>query len=138
MADVTASAIAAAIIESCPTRIFLPNPRALEPQGAAAYARFGLNDRQVEILARATPARDYYLQSRVGDRLFDLGLGPVALVFSAASSKADQALIGKVLASHGKRGFAAAWLRAKRLSWAANLLPGGSAAPASTAPETSS
>ena len=138
LADVTNSGIAAAIIESCPTRIFLPNPRALEPQGAAAYARFGLNDRQIEILARATPARDYYLQSRLGDRLFDLGLGPVALAFSAASSKADQALIGKVLASHGKRGFAAAWLRAKRLAWAADLLPGGSAAPAATSPETSS
>ncbi|WP_343699211.1 conjugal transfer protein TrbE [Caulobacter sp.] len=138
LADVTSSAIAAAIIESCPTRIFLPNPRALEPQGAAAYARFGLNARQIEILARATPARDYYLQSRVGDRLFDLGLGPVALAFSAASSKADQALIGKVLKSHGKRGFAAAWLRAKRLTWAAALLPGGSAVPASTSPETSS
>lgn len=138
LADVTSSAIAAAIIESCPTRIFLPNPRAIEPQGAAAYARFGLNDRQIEILARATPARDYYLQSRVGDRLFDLGLGPVALAFSAASSKADQALIAKVLASHGNRGFAAAWLRAKRLAWAADLLPGGSAAPASTFQETSS
>lgn len=138
LADVTASAIAAAIIESCPTRIFLPNPRALEPQGAAAYARFGLNDRQIEILARATPARDYYLQSRIGDRLFDLGLGPVALAFSAASSKADQALIGKVLASHGKRDFAAAWLRAKRLAWAADLLPDGSAVPAATFPETSS
>jgi len=138
LADVTASAIAAAIIESCPTRIFLPNPRALEPQGAEAYARFGLNGRQIEILARATPARDYYLQSRVGDRLFDLGLGPVALAFSAASSKADQALISKLLKSHGKRGFAAAWLRAKRLTWAADLLPGGSAAPASPAPETSS
>jgi len=138
LADVTSSTIAAAIIESCPTRIFLPNPRALEPQGAAAYARFGLNDRQIEILARATPARDYYLQSRVGDRLFDLGLGPIALAFSAASSKGDQAVIGEVLASHGRRGFAAAWLRAKRLAWAADLLPGGSAVPASTSPETSS
>ncbi|CAN5256471.1 conjugal transfer protein TrbE [soil metagenome] len=138
LADVTASDIAASIIESCPTRIFLPNPRALEPQGAAAYARFGLNDRQIEILARATPARDYYLQSRVGDRLFDLGLGAVALAFCAASSKADQAAIAKILASHGRRGFAAAWLRAKRLAWAADLLPGGSAATASVSSETSS
>ncbi len=96
LADVVESPIAASIVESCPTRIFLPNPRALEPQGAAAYARFGLNDRQIEILARATPTRDYYLQSRVGDRLFDLGLGPVALAFCAASSKADQAAIGEV------------------------------------------
>ena len=46
----TAAAIAPAIIESCPTRIFLPNERALEPQIAAIYRRFGLNDRQIEIL----------------------------------------------------------------------------------------
>ena len=138
LADVTDSAIAASVIESCPTRIFLPNPRALEPQGAAAYARFGLNVRQIEILARATPARDYYLQSRVGDRLFDLGLGPVALAFCAASSKADQAVIAEILGRHGRSGFAAAWLRAKRLAWAADLLPGGSAALANRSSETSS
>ena len=122
LADVTASPIAASIIESCPTRIFLPNPRALEPQGADAYGRFGLNDRQIEILARATPTRDYYLQSRVGDRLFDLGLGPVALAFCAASSKADQSAIGEVLASCGPKGFAAAWLRRRGLTWAADLI----------------
>lgn len=136
LADVTQSPIAASIIESCPTRIFLPNPRALEPQGAAAYARFGLNARQIEILARATPAGDYYLQSRVGDRLFDLGLGPVALAFCAASSKSDQRAIIQILAAHGRDGFAAAWLRAHGLPWAADLLPGGAAAPANP-PETS-
>ncbi len=122
LADIDRSAIAPAIIESCPTRIFLPNPRALESQGAAAYARFGLNERQIEILARATPTRDYYLQSRVGDRLFDLGLGPVALAVCAASSKTDQAAIGQVLADHGASGFAAAWLRRKGLAWAADLV----------------
>jgi type IV secretion system protein VirB4 len=122
LADVVESSIAASMIESCATRIFLPNPRALEPQGAAAYERFGLNERQIEILARATPTRDYYLQSRVGDRLFDLGLGPVALAFAAASSKADQAAIGEVLAAHGAEGFAAAWLRRRGLPWAADLL----------------
>ena len=54
--------------------MFLPNERALEPQIAAIYRRFGLNDRQIEILSRATPKRDYYCQSRRGNRLFELGL----------------------------------------------------------------
>src|SRR3990167_8834292 len=39
------SNIAPAIIESSPTRIFLPNERAAEPQIAAIYERFGLNAR---------------------------------------------------------------------------------------------
>src|SRR3546814_12868119 len=63
LADVAESSIAPAIIESCPQRIFLPNDRAIEPQSRAAYERFGLNDRQVELISRATPKRQYYLQS---------------------------------------------------------------------------
>ena len=43
LADIENSAIAPAIIESCPTRIFLPNERAIEPQITRIYERFGLN-----------------------------------------------------------------------------------------------
>ena len=121
LADIETSAIAPAIVESCPTRLFLPNERAIEPQIMTIYRRFGLNDRQIEILARATPKRDYYCQSRRGNRLFELGLGEIALAFTAASSKADQVAIADVLAEHG-HDFAAAWLRRKGLDWAADLL----------------
>jgi type IV secretion system protein VirB4 len=122
LADIETSAIAPAIVESCPTRIFLPNERAIEPQITAIYRRFGLNDRQIEILARATPRRDYYCQSRRGNRLFELGLGDAALTFTAASSKTDQNAITEILATHGRSGFAAAWLRHKGADWAADLL----------------
>ena len=121
LADIETSAIAPAIVESCPTRLFLPNERAIEPQITSIYRRFGLNDRQIEILARATPKRDYYCQSRRGNRLFELGLGPVALAFTAASSKTDQIAIADLLAKHGREAFAAAWLRHKGLDWAADL-----------------
>jgi type IV secretion system protein TrbE len=122
LADIENSAIAPAIIESCPTRLFLPNDRAIEPQITTIYRRFGLNDRQIQILARATPKRDYYCQSRRGNRLFELGLGPVALAFTAASSKTDQAAIADLLAAHGRSDFAVAWLRRRELDWAAQLL----------------
>ena len=122
LADIETSPIAPAIIESCPTRILLPNERAVEPQITAIYRRFGLNDRQIEILARATPKHDYYCQSRRGNRLFELGLGDVAFAFCAASSKTDQALIAEVLAGSGRDGFAAAWLRRRSHAWAAELL----------------
>ena len=100
----------------------LPNERAVEPQILSIYRRFGLNDRQIEIIARATPKRDYYCQSRRGNRLFELGLGEVALAFTAASSKTDQAAIAEVMLEHDRDGFAAAWLRRKGLDWAADLL----------------
>ncbi|MGY8682578.1 conjugal transfer protein TrbE [Bradyrhizobium sp. UFLA05-153] len=123
LADIDGSAIAPAIIESCPTRILLPNDRAIEPQITAIYRRFGLNDRQIEILARATPKRDYYCQSRRGNRLFELGLGEVALAFTAASSKTDQALIEKVLIEEGGENFVSGWLRARDIGWACDLIP---------------
>jgi type IV secretion/conjugal transfer VirB4 family ATPase len=123
LADIDASTIAPAIIESCPTRLMLPNDRATEPQIAAIYRRFGLNDRQIDILARATPKRDYYCQSRNGNRLFELGLGDVALALCATSSRSDQAAIDSVLAEYGINDFLSAWLRRNDVAWAADLLP---------------
>jgi type IV secretion system protein TrbE len=123
LSDIDRSAIAPAIIESCPTRLFLPNERAIEPQITTIYQRFGLNDRQIEILAHATPKRDYYCQSRRGNRLFELGLGRVALAFTAASSKSDHAAIKQILAEHGREGFVAAWLQHRGLAWAADIIP---------------
>ncbi|MBB3773316.1 type IV secretion system protein VirB4 [Angulomicrobium tetraedrale] len=123
LSDIDGSAIAPAIIESCPTRLLLPNERAIEPQITAIYRRFGLNDRQIEILARAMPKRDYYCQSRRGNRLFELGLSEVALALCAASSKTDQQAIGNLLAAHGRDGFLDAWLRYRGLGWAADLIP---------------
>jgi len=123
LSDIDGSAIAPAIIESCQTRLLLPNERAIEPQITAIYRRFGLNDRQIEILARAMPKRDYYCQSRRGNRLFELGLSDVALALCAASSKTDQAAIDRVVSEHGREGFLAAWLRHRGVDWAADLIP---------------
>lgn len=122
LADIAESAIAPAIIESCPQRIFLPNDRAIEPQARGTYERFGLNQRQIELIARASPKRHYYLQSRRGNRLFELALGPVALALCGASDPPSQALIDAILAEHGPEAFAAAFLRARGLDWAAELL----------------
>ena len=123
LSDIDNSPIAPAIIESCQTRLLLPNERAIEPQITAIYRRFGLNDRQIEILARATPKRDYYCQSRRGNRLFELGLGEVALALCAVSAKTDQIAIEQILAAHGRDGFLDAWLRARGVAWAADLIP---------------
>ena len=123
LSDIDGSTIAPAIIESCPTRLLLPNERAIEPQITAIYRRFGLNDRQLDILARATPKRDYYCQSRRGNRLFELGLSEVALALCATSAKTDQTAIARILAEHGRTDFLAAWLRERSVDWAADLIP---------------
>ena len=123
LSDIDGSAISPAIIESCPTRLLLPNERAIEPQISTIYRRFGLNDRQIELLSQATPKRDYYCQSRRGNRMFELGLGEVALAFTAASSKTDQAAIEGLLAEHGRDGFVPAWLQHRGVAWATDLIP---------------
>lgn len=96
--DVVRSSIAAALIESCPTQFFLPNPRALEPGSADLYRMFGLNRRQLELIAWATPKRSYYLRQPGGRRLFDLKLSGAGLALCGASSPDDQTLIDAVLA----------------------------------------
>ncbi len=123
LSDIDGSPIAPAIIESCQTRLLLPNERAIEPQITAIYRRFGLNDRQIEILSRATPKRDYYCQSRRGNRLFELGLSEVALALCATSAKTDQAAIARILTEHGRDELLDALLRHRGVDWAADLIP---------------
>jgi type IV secretion system protein VirB4 len=123
LADIAGSTIAPAILESCPQRILLPNDRAIEPQSREAYQRFGLSERQIELVSRATPKRHYYLQSARGNRLFELGLGPVALAIAGASDPESQKLIDALLAEHGPDTFARHFLAARGLDWAADLIP---------------
>lgn len=111
--DVAASSIAASLIESCPTQVFLPNPRAMEPASEELYAGFGLNRRQLELIAFATPKRAYYWRQPQGRRLFDLKLSGATLALCGASSPDDQTLIDAVLARAGPGDFAREFLKAK-------------------------
>jgi type IV secretion system protein VirB4 len=130
LAEIAASAIAPVLIESCPQRILLPNDRAIEPESQAAYVRFGLNARQIELVGRATPKRHYYLQSARGNRLFELGLGPIALAFCGASDPETQKRIDRVLSEidplnldwRDPTEFARRFLETCGLEWAARLL----------------
>ncbi|MGV6873847.1 conjugal transfer protein TrbE [Pseudochelatococcus sp. B33] len=123
LADIETSPIAAPLVEGCLTRVFLANDRAIEPKIAAIYRQFGLNDRQIEIIARATPKKDYYYQSQRGNRLFELALGSVALALCASSDKAAHALIDTLLRDGARPHFLEAWLEANGLRWAADLIP---------------
>jgi type IV secretion system protein TrbE len=122
LADIAGSSIAPAIIESCPTRIFLPNDRAVEAQIKDIYERFGLNPRQIELIARATPKRDYYAQTARGNRLFELDLGPLALAICGASTPADHRLIDALLDQTGAEHFAQAFLAAKGFAEEARMI----------------
>jgi type IV secretion system protein VirB4 len=102
VADIAESSITSALVESCPTKIFLPNPDARNQTSSELYQKvFGLNERQVAIIASAVRKRQYYLVSPAGRRLFSLDLGPIALSFVGAGSKEDIARIKELMEQHG-------------------------------------
>jgi type IV secretion system protein TrbE len=115
LSDAARSGILDVLIESCPTKIFLPNEEATtmgtaeHPGPRDLYEAMGLNETQIEIIRSATKKRHYYLVSPEGRRLFDLGLGPVALAFAGTSSK-EQINHLRGLALREGRGWPLTWL----------------------------
>ena len=89
ISDATGSGIIDVLKESCPTKICLPNGAARESGTREFYERIGFNERQIEIVATATPKCEYYVASPDGRRLFDMALGPITLSFVGASGKDD-------------------------------------------------
>lgn len=71
----------AVIVESCPTRILLPNAEAGTESNARCYRELGLTDPEIALVAAAVPKRDYYVRSPLGSRVVKLQLGPVARAF---------------------------------------------------------
>lgn len=123
LTDIAQSSIAATIKEACFTKIYLPNSTALNEDTAAIYKRFGLNERQIQILALATPKRDYYYTSPSGNRLFELGLGEVALAYCAGTSKEQQVQVKTTLKqSPSTVAFNMEYLRMRGVNWAADLI----------------
>jgi type IV secretion system protein VirB4 len=109
------------LLESCPTKLYLPNPEAKNAASREMYRRFGLTDRQVEIIAEAAPKRHYYYTSPLGRRLFQFSLGPAALAFIGAGSKDDVLSARRMINQQGAR-WTSEWLCARGLGdWAEYL-----------------
>lgn len=121
ISDAERSGIIDVIKESCPTKICLPNGAARESGTREFYERLGFNQRQIEIVAAAMPKREYYVTSPVGRRLFDMALGPIALAFVGASSKADLSRIEALRRIHGPS-WSRIWLSERGISDAHPLL----------------
>ena len=114
LSDSVNSGILDAIIESTASKIFLPNAYAREEETAPVYRQFGLNERQIEIIAGGVPKRDYYYVSERGRRLYELALGPLALAFVGVSDKDSVLEVRKCEARFGK-GWVDEWLRRRGL-----------------------
>lgn len=124
LSDAARSGILDVLIESCPTKVFLPNEEAgtsgtpEHPGPRDLYLAMGLNDTQVEIIRSATKKRHYYFVSPEGRRLFDLGLGPVALSFAGVSSKERISHLDRLAERDGNR-WPFSWLEEQGVDYAA-------------------
>jgi type IV secretion system protein VirB4 len=96
-------------LESCPAKIFLPNPEARGEHVRGSYLKLGLTRRQIEIVARATPRSQYYYTSPLGSRLFNLDMGPIALALCGSTSHRDMQQARELL-TQGVDSFVEAWL----------------------------
>ena len=121
LSEVANSPVRDVILESCPTKILLPNPEARNPATADLYRKFGLTNRQIEIIADAIPKRHYYYVSPLGRRLFDLTIEPVTLAFIGAGSKEEILAARRMADRYGDR-WTVEWLRSRGLhDWATYL-----------------
>lgn len=87
--DATGAAITAHLLESCPTRIYLPNPEARSPLIAKDYSALGLDPTQIELIARIEAKRDYYVLQSERRRVVRFPLGPGGLSLLARTGKDD-------------------------------------------------
>lgn len=91
------------VISWTASNVFLPNPEANKnnPDVYKVYKAFGLRDPQIDIVAKATKKREYFVSSEEGQRLFQLGLGDLALSFVGVSDKEEVAKVKQLERTYG-------------------------------------
>lgn len=103
LAKLMQSNYAHTLLDSCQTKIFLPDKEADSELNTPLYQTCGLNTREIDILKHAQPKQHYYYTSASGKRLIELGLGKVALSFVGVDSEADRRLVDDLINQHGEQ-----------------------------------
>jgi type IV secretion system protein TrbE len=121
LSDIFNSPIRDVVLESCPTKILLPNAEAANPASRQFYESIGLNDREIEMVQKSIPKRQYYVVSPIGRRMIALGLGGVALSFVGVNGGEERQQVEGAIELHGDQ-WPAEWLRMRGLpEWATYL-----------------
>ncbi|MEA4896364.1 MAG: conjugal transfer protein TrbE [Oscillospiraceae bacterium] len=116
LSDAKNSGILDVLVESCPNKVFLPNITARQEVQSSLYQQMGLNNKQIEIIASATPKRDYYVVTPYGRRLIQLALQKNTLAFIGVSDKENVTSIKGL-----KKEFGSTWPK----EWMRRQNPGG-------------
>ena len=124
--DTKGSTIEDAADDNIFATVWLPNPGALNPDTYKKYAAKGLNDRQITNLAHAIEKREYWYQSKAGDRMFELGLAVLGVAMAGSSDPRDHRIMDAILEKFPEDEFVPAFLVAKGVGWAAEMIQEGS------------
>lgn len=114
LSDAANSGILDVMVEATATKIFLPNPFAIDEEQSKTYQRMGLNPRQIQIIASAQRKRHYYYVSEKGRRLYELALGPLALALTV-SDKDSITAIKSLQTLHGSD-WLKPWLKSRSVN----------------------
>jgi type IV secretion system protein VirB4 len=96
----------------------LPNAESKNPGSRGFYERVGLNDRELDILQVSVPKQHYYVVSKLGRRLVDLGVGKVALAWVGVNGREERQLVESVIEQYPDM-WRSEWLRLRGLAkWA--------------------
>ena len=95
--DAIRSELTAELMESCPTKIFLPNMQAQTKASADSYRALGLSEPEIAQIARMRPKRDYYVTQPEGRRVLSFPIGHLGL-----------SIVGRTSARDSRRALAAA------------------------------
>jgi type IV secretion system protein TrbE len=118
ISDIANSDIAEVVLENCPTKILLPNAEAKNPGSRDFYTRVGLNERELEIMQVSIPKQHYYVVSKLGRRLVNLGVGKVALSWVGVNGREERQVVESVIERFPDT-WREEWLRLRHLSsWA--------------------
>lgn len=87
--DALQTGLSDALLQSCKTRIFLPNEEAKATKVSDKYRELGLSDTQIDLLATLKPKQDYYVIKPEGRRIIDFCIGEKALKIIGATDVED-------------------------------------------------
>ncbi len=111
LSQVFSSPLGPLLLESCPTRLLLPNAGAGTEALAPIYRKLGCTTEDIETVSTMRPQRDvYYMCALLGKRRFSLPFPKLILDCIAKNKAEDHALMDEILQREGKEGFARSWL----------------------------
>lgn len=122
LSDAARSSIFDVLVESCPTKILLPNEEAdkrgtpEQPGPYEMYTALGLNAAEIQLVKTSVKKRHYYVTSPEGRRLIDLSLGPIALSFLAVSDRESLAHVRQLADTYGEA-WPFVWMDERRVAY---------------------